>query len=62
MRQHHSDDVLDVVENFADTCPNLKGKRIEFEGRVTGEDETVRTMYFYIDGIKYLVQCKKVDV
>ena len=55
-----SDDILDVIETFIDTNPNLENKSITVGKRCTGETPTVRLLEIQVDNNKYLVMCKQV--
>jgi hypothetical protein len=56
--QIHSDTILDTIESFLDTCPDLNTK-IEFSERTTGENETVRMQEVTIGDQRYLVVVKQ---
>jgi hypothetical protein len=57
----HSDDILDTLECFLDTCPALEDKDVEFEDRMAGENHTMRTMRIRIGGLWHLVAVKVED-
>lgn len=59
--RHVSDCVLDTIETFLETCPSLNTvEAMSFQGRVTGENSTVRMMDVVLDGETYLVVVKRV--
>lgn len=57
---HHSDKVLDTIETFLDTHPELEDVDLSFEERTTGENHTVRMEHVRIGGETYLVVVKRV--
>lgn len=57
---HHSDKVLDTVETFLETHPELEDVDLRFGERTTGEGPTVRMEHVTIGEEVYLVVVKRV--
>lgn len=55
-----SDKILDTVEAFLETHPDLETSTIEFAERVEGENSTCRFMKVTINEEVYLVIAKRV--
>lgn len=56
---HISERLLTTAQLFADTCPELEGKVMEFAEQQEGENPTVRTMKVTVDGEPFLMICKR---
>lgn len=57
---HQSDKVLDTVETFLETHPELEDVDLSFGPRTTGEGPTVRMEHVTIGHEVYLVVVKRV--
>lgn len=51
--------VLDTVEGFLDTAPDIEHRTTEIIDRSDGEEVTVRMMRALVDGEPFLIQCKR---
>lgn len=60
MSEVYSDAILDTVETFLDTNPELEGKGLVWGERTTGESPDVRMVKVVVDGVEHLVIAKVV--
>lgn len=56
---NHSDRILDTVETFLETHPDLRGELVVFGPRTDGEADGVRMMTVSIRGENHLVVAKR---